>query len=339
MPPTPKKCFVISPIGQPGSEVREHADDVFDYIIKPAMDEVGIAVYRADHDPQAGRITDHMFESILTDDLCIAVLSFQNPNVYYELAVAQSAARPVIILNLKGNPLPFDIKDLRVIEYDFRPKSIMGKGYVKQIVEMVRNLEARNWVVSVPFGQNLSPLGRASGRVRFHDRVEGFGTSDAWLSALRDATHAIDLCGPTLRYWAKIPQFPHLIHQKAAAGCRIRILLMHEANPALQHFMNTDLKLKPRISDAEVETSWAFYDQLARSASGVEVRRMRVGSCHQQLLRFDDRLLASLVLFSTTTNYSPMLECSDPSTVYRVMLDEFETLWRANAEAPAPPVA
>jgi len=48
----PKKCFVISPIGQSGSEVREHADDVFDFIIKPAMAEVGIAVYRADHDPQ-----------------------------------------------------------------------------------------------------------------------------------------------------------------------------------------------------------------------------------------------------------------------------------------------
>ena len=34
---TPKKCFVISPIGPPDSEIREHADDVFEYIIKPAM--------------------------------------------------------------------------------------------------------------------------------------------------------------------------------------------------------------------------------------------------------------------------------------------------------------
>ena len=32
-----KRCFVISPIGQPESEVREHADAVLDYIIRPAL--------------------------------------------------------------------------------------------------------------------------------------------------------------------------------------------------------------------------------------------------------------------------------------------------------------
>ena len=29
------KCFVISPIGQPGTAVREHADDVFECVIVP----------------------------------------------------------------------------------------------------------------------------------------------------------------------------------------------------------------------------------------------------------------------------------------------------------------
>jgi hypothetical protein len=32
------RAFVISPIGAESSKVREHADDVFDFIIKPAMD-------------------------------------------------------------------------------------------------------------------------------------------------------------------------------------------------------------------------------------------------------------------------------------------------------------
>jgi hypothetical protein len=92
-----RRCFVISPIGEPGSPQREHADDVLEFIIKPAMDELGTAAYRADHSQQIGRITDHMITSILNDDLCIAVLTFHNPNVFYELAIAQSAARPVII--------------------------------------------------------------------------------------------------------------------------------------------------------------------------------------------------------------------------------------------------
>ena len=32
-----RRCFVISPIGPEGSPVREHADDVDDFIIKPAL--------------------------------------------------------------------------------------------------------------------------------------------------------------------------------------------------------------------------------------------------------------------------------------------------------------
>jgi hypothetical protein len=35
-----------------------------------------------------------MYDSILKDDLLIAILTFQNPNVYYELAIAHAAARP-----------------------------------------------------------------------------------------------------------------------------------------------------------------------------------------------------------------------------------------------------
>ena len=77
--------------------MRRHSDHVFKYIIKPAMDEMGIDAYRSDHSHGIGKISDQMFQSILNEDLCIAVLTFTNPNVYYELAIAQSAARPVII--------------------------------------------------------------------------------------------------------------------------------------------------------------------------------------------------------------------------------------------------
>jgi hypothetical protein len=72
---TPKKCFVISPIGEPASEARDHADDLDKYVRCPAMDELGIFPHRADHDNQLGRISDQMFRSILTDDLLIPATS------------------------------------------------------------------------------------------------------------------------------------------------------------------------------------------------------------------------------------------------------------------------
>lgn len=97
-----KTCFVISPIGPDGSAIREHADDVFSYIIKPAMDECGITAFRSDHLSEPGKISDQMFKAIRDADVCVAVLSGYNPNVFYEFAVAQSYTRPVLILIEKG---------------------------------------------------------------------------------------------------------------------------------------------------------------------------------------------------------------------------------------------
>jgi hypothetical protein len=331
-----KRCFVISPIGAAGSEVREHADDVFHYIIKPAMEEVGLGVYRADHDPQAGRITDHMFDSILKDDLCIAVLSFQNPNVYYELAVAQSAARPVIILNLKGNPLPFDIKDLRVIEYDFRPKAIIEKVYVRQIVEMVQNLAARNWTVPVPFGTGLSPLGRTRGDFVYHGRVDDHGRTDEWMEWLAGARHHLDLSGINLRYWSGMPGFRKLIERVARDGCAVRFLLMHPDNPALAQYFNPQISLGgPRAGPSTTEAI-AYFRDLTACHPNVRVRQMRTGTHHQQVVRIDERLYAALVMYSETTRRCPLIECSAPSTFFQMMVGEFDALWDANAEPAGP---
>jgi hypothetical protein len=101
-----RSCFVISPIGAEDSEVRKHADAVFRYIIEPAAKECGLFPHRSDHLRHAGRISDEMYARILNDDLCIALLTGRNPNVYYELAIAQSAGRPVVILLQRDEEAP-----------------------------------------------------------------------------------------------------------------------------------------------------------------------------------------------------------------------------------------
>lgn len=140
-----KRCFVISPIGSEGSKTREHADDVFEGIIKPAIEECGMEAYRSDQLNEPGRITDQMFSAILHEDFCIALLTYLNPNVFYELAVAQSIGKPVIMLMEKGENLPFDIKDLRYIPYDLRPQSVRSGIYRIELVKQIRDLESRGW--------------------------------------------------------------------------------------------------------------------------------------------------------------------------------------------------
>ncbi|MFM1816344.1 MAG: hypothetical protein RLZ98_3039, partial [Pseudomonadota bacterium] len=116
-----KICFVISPIGAEGSATRQHADTVLSCIIEPACeagDNLQDTLYkceRGDHKTAPGKITDQIYEDILNADLIVAVLTDHNPNVYYELAIAQAAAKRVILLMEKGFDAPFDIKDHRII--------------------------------------------------------------------------------------------------------------------------------------------------------------------------------------------------------------------------------
>ncbi|MFT3910968.1 MAG: hypothetical protein QM737_16230 [Ferruginibacter sp.] len=140
-----KKCFIISPIGQEGSDVRKEADNVFNFIIKPATKKCNVEPWRSDHLDKPGKISDQMFEALHTADLCIAILTGKNPNVFYELAVAQSANRPVIILIKKGEDLPFDVSDFRCIAYDFDPDFLKKKVYENKIIAFIKDIEAADW--------------------------------------------------------------------------------------------------------------------------------------------------------------------------------------------------
>ncbi len=321
-----KRCFVISPIGEPGSEVREHADDVLDFIIKPAMEELGIHAYRADHDQKIGRITDQMYRSILTDDLCVALLTFHNPNVFYELAIAQSAARPAIILIEKGQSIPFDIRDLRIIEYDLKPRALRDRVYVNMIIEHVRSLDAAQWKVDVPFGHQLSPLGGRSREFRLHDRVEAYGTTEDWMALLQDTVRLFDLSGVSLRWWTKIPGFGDALRKKAEAGCRVRIMIMDPENPALPKDANPGVYLVAE----DIKGSAAFFGDLARRQPNISIRQIRTGILHQQIVRNDDGLVAALTLNGAGTSVAPMLEASAGTALHATLAGQFEVLWNTN---------
>ena len=140
-----KKCFVISPIGSEKSKIRAHADKVLNSIIQPALSSLNIQTLRADHLEKPGKITDQMFTEIFNADLCIAVLTGHNPNVFYELAIAQGINKPIIILISKKEELPFDIKDLRSISYEIGSKSF--EPVINKIISFVQSFEKENWKV------------------------------------------------------------------------------------------------------------------------------------------------------------------------------------------------
>ncbi|MGX1701707.1 hypothetical protein [Microbacterium sp. NPDC055357] len=110
-------CFVISPIGGSGSEVRKAADQVLKHLIRKALEE-DYEIKRGDEDSNPGSITSQIIESIIEADLIVADLSGYNPNVYYEVAIAHGYARPTVHIQRDDEEPAFDLKDMRLIQYN-----------------------------------------------------------------------------------------------------------------------------------------------------------------------------------------------------------------------------
>ncbi len=328
-----KRCFVISPIGLEGSAIREHADDVFDYIIRPAMEQRGIEAFRSDHLLESGKISDQMFGAILNYDLSVAVLTGHNPNVFYEMAIAQCAARPVVMLIEKSQELPFDIRDQRCVRYTLKPRQLFEQVYVKEIIGHLDSLERDGWRCEVPFGLTVPLGGRGDREVkpRFFERAMDFGGQEDRLRLLEETEDIFEIMGMNQESWRRIRGFSDLIAKKAAAGCRVRVLLMHQDNPGLPQFVNEAMpEMDIEQVSFEIKNMANYFKKFASSCPNVEVRQLLKGCLHIQSSRTDRHAVVTQYLYSRKTGWSPLWQCDRDSPLYTLVTEEFSSLWKAN---------
>lgn len=114
-------CFVISPIGDIGSDIRRDADDALEYLIIPALRNCGFdseKIIRADQLVTSGNITSDIIQNIRDSDLCIIDVTGKNPNVMYECGMRHGNGKPYVMIAKSCETLPFDIAGIRTIKYD-----------------------------------------------------------------------------------------------------------------------------------------------------------------------------------------------------------------------------
>jgi HEPN domain-containing protein len=111
---TSNLCFVMMPL-------HKDLEVVYRNLIVPAVEQFGLKVVRSDEINASGFIVEQIRVAIQQSRLCFAVISNNNPNVMYELGLAQANGKPTILLAQDTSDLPFDIASQRVVKYGDNP--------------------------------------------------------------------------------------------------------------------------------------------------------------------------------------------------------------------------
>jgi hypothetical protein len=116
-----RTCFVVMGFGKKTdfeSGRTLDLDKTYRNIIKPVVDECGLACVRADEIRHSGVIDVPMYTQLLAADLVIADLSTSNPNAMYELGV-RHALKPFTTIVIAEAQLkyPFDISHTAIRRY------------------------------------------------------------------------------------------------------------------------------------------------------------------------------------------------------------------------------
>lgn len=106
-------CFVIQPFDS-GKFDKRYVD-----IYRPALEQAGLEPYRVDGDPSIQVTIDAIEDGIRTAAMCMADITTDNPNVWYELGFSLAIGRDVIIVcsDERKSRYPFDIQHRNIVQY------------------------------------------------------------------------------------------------------------------------------------------------------------------------------------------------------------------------------
>ncbi len=119
-PMEPDYCFVLMPF----SETFDVQNVYRDHIKLVIEKRCGLRCERADDIYDISGVMQSVWEGINRACLIIADLTDRNPNVFYELGIAHTLGKPVIILTQTMDFVPFDLRHLRCIVYSYKPSEI-----------------------------------------------------------------------------------------------------------------------------------------------------------------------------------------------------------------------
>lgn len=110
-------CFVLMPFA-------DKFQPIYEDHIRPAIERAGLRCERGDEVRGTNLITWDIWERINRARFLLAELTDRNSNVFYELGLAHALSKDVVLLTQSMDFVPFDLKPLRCICYEFTPRGM-----------------------------------------------------------------------------------------------------------------------------------------------------------------------------------------------------------------------
>ena len=120
-------CFVLMPFG----DIRD-LQTVYRDHVKAIIERCGLRCERADDIYDVSGVMQSVWEGINRARVVVADLTERNANVFYELGIAHTLGKPVIMLSQSIDFVPFDLRHLRCIVYTYTPR---GRTHLEQALE------------------------------------------------------------------------------------------------------------------------------------------------------------------------------------------------------------
>jgi hypothetical protein len=106
------EVFVVMPFGEPWS------DAVYRDMFEPAIRDAGFTASRGDLIVRVGELSTNVWRRITQAGLIVAEVSVPNPNVYYEIGLADALGKDVFLFKQRAAELPADFGGVHYYPYD-----------------------------------------------------------------------------------------------------------------------------------------------------------------------------------------------------------------------------
>lgn len=108
------RCFVIQPFDDGGPYDKRYKD-----VLLPAIKDAALEAYRVDEDRSSSIPIDDIEQNIRGSEICLADITLDNANIWYEVGFAFANNKSVVMICAKPRPTkaPFDVQHRHIIFY------------------------------------------------------------------------------------------------------------------------------------------------------------------------------------------------------------------------------